>query len=251
MEKKWIKLIRRLQLKKYRKETGLFTVEGAKTVRELLQADFKIQALFYTDLFEKDYPQLIGSKSFFTCRVKTHELTKAGVFKTNQAAIAVAAIKKEKSLRVANEIVLVLDQIRDPSNLGAILRVADWYGIKKVVCSETSADLYNPKVLTASMGSFCRTRVYYADIAAFLKSKQGNISIFGTFIQGKNIHKCLFPKQAIIVFGNESRGISKELLQYIDQKISIPKYGGAESLNVAVAFGVICDNVKRGINNVK
>ena len=246
MEKKWLKLIRQLQLKKYRKEKGLFIAEGAKTVYELLQSDFKVEALFYTDLFEKDYPYLIHSKNITAYQVKADELAKAGSFKTNRAAIAIAAIKNRKDLSIRNEIIWALDDVRDPGNLGTILRTADWYGFNKIICSETSADLYNPKVLPLPWDPFVVPKSIIPIFVFFLQSNRGSIPIFGAFTHGKDIHRFSFPSRAIIVLGNESRGIREELVPYIDQKIGIPKYGEAESLNVAVAAGVICDNIRRG-----
>jgi RNA methyltransferase, TrmH family len=146
-----------------------------------------------------------------------------------------------------NEFVLVLDDIRDPGNLGTILRIADWYGIKKVICSENTVDFYNPKVISASMGSFTRIKIYYSEISKYIENidKKVNIEIIGTFLNSENVHRFDFPTSGYIVLGNESNGISTEVEKYITKKITIPRFGHAESLNVGIATAVVLDNLKR------
>jgi TrmH family RNA methyltransferase len=147
------------------------------------------------------------------------------------------------------EYVLVLDDIRDPGNLGTIIRIADWYGITKIICSLTTTDWYNPKVIAASKGSFTRVRGYYVELDMYLEkvrtTEQGT-RIYGTFLEGKNIHQTTFAEAGYIVMGNESNGISPSVETFITQKITIPRFGGAESLNVGIAAAVVLDNWRRG-----
>jgi TrmH family RNA methyltransferase len=147
----------------------------------------------------------------------------------------------------ADEFVLVLDDIRDPGNLGTILRIADWYGIKKVICSETTVDFYNPKVVSASMGSFTRILVYYSEISEYFENieKNKNTEIIGTFLNSENVHHFDFPSSGYIVLGNESNGIGSEVEKVITKKITIPRFGEAESLNVGIATAVVLDNLRR------
>jgi TrmH family RNA methyltransferase len=133
----------------------------------------------------------------------------------------------------------VLDDIRDPGNLGTMIRTADWYGVKHIIASEESADFYNPKVLSATMGSFCRVQVFYTDIESYLRMVRR--PVYGTFLDGLDVHQVNFKEGGLIVIGNESNGISQSIEKLVTQKITIPRYGNAESLNAAIATGVILD----------
>jgi TrmH family RNA methyltransferase len=137
----------------------------------------------------------------------------------------------------------VLDDIRDPGNLGTILRIADWYGIRKLICSSSTADVYNPKVISASKGSFTRVEWYYCELNAYLKER--SVPVYGAFLDGANVHTHGFEKSGYIVLGNEANGISFEVEQLVSQRITIPRFGGAESLNVGIATAIICDNLRR------
>ncbi|MCF1752694.1 TrmH family RNA methyltransferase [Mariniradius sediminis] len=246
LSKNTLKFIKSLQQKKFRIEEQSFFVEGAKSVLELLGSDFEVTHLLYTDRFLDHHPKaLYGFKGdAYSVTEKTLEM--AGSLQTNDAALAVARMKENVpfSLR-QNEWVLALDDVRDPGNLGTIIRIADWYGIKKVVMSLETADLYNPKVLQASMGSFTRIRFFYTDLEAFLP--QSKLPLFGAFLDGESVYTSRFPNGGILVMGNESKGISSRLEKCIQHKVTIPRFGNAESLNVAVATAVICDNILRQI----
>ena len=153
-------------------------------------------------------------------------------------------MKPNNAISVSDqEFVLVLDDIRDPGNLGTIIRTADWYGIHKIVASVETADFYNPKVISATMGSFTRVSIFYTDLPQYLSGIKHRI--FGAFLNGKNIHEVSFAPGGLVVIGNESRGISATLNSYITDKITIPRYGEAESLNAAIATAIICDNLRR------
>jgi len=247
ISKKWQKLINSLQYKKYRKEENLFLVEGSKSVIELLESDFKIKMIFYTDIFAKKYkiPSFIPSEI-----LSITELKSISLLENNQEVLAVVEQKNIRdeinTVDIRNGIILALDSIQDPGNLGTIIRIADWYGINKIVCNEETVDFYNPKVIAASMGSFTRVSMYYTNLLVFLQNEfqQGN-TIYGTLLDGDSIYEVELKKFGIILMGNEANGISKQLFQYITQRIRIPKIGKAESLNVGIATAVVLDNFFR------
>jgi TrmH family RNA methyltransferase len=158
--------------------------------------------------------------------------------------LAVVECKNSELPAIAdNELILVLDQVGDPGNLGTIIRVADWYGIKQIICSPDCADFYNPKVIAATMGSFARVKISHTNLIEYLS--QQTKPVYGAFLEGKNIHKSKLSDSAFIVMGSESHGISQAVGKYITDKITIPAFGQAESLNVAMATGIILDNFKR------
>ena len=247
LSKNTLKFIKSLQQKKFRNEEQSFFVEGAKSVHELLESDFEVTHLLYTDRFLGNHPKAIADYKGEAYQVTEKTLEMAGSLQTNDAALAVAKMKENAPFSVRqNEWVLALDDVRDPGNLGTIIRIADWYGINKILMSPETAELYNPKVLQASMGSFTRIRFFYTDLEAFLP--QSKLPSFGAFLDGESVYTSRFPKGGILVMGNESRGISARLEKFIQRKVTIPRFGNAESLNVAVATAVICDNILRQIS---
>ncbi|MDH5474112.1 MAG: RNA methyltransferase [Cyclobacteriaceae bacterium] len=239
-----LKEIKSLQLKKNRTQQQRFLVEGAKSVLELVDSDFKIEHLLCTkEFFDKNYfnESNLGDKIHV---VSEKQLVSIGTFKSNSLALAVAKIKPNIELQVgSNELSLVLDDVRDPGNLGTIIRIADWYGIKNIIVSETTADMYNPKVINATMGSFGRVNIFYTHLPSYLENYNGNV--FGTFMEGKNIHTNRIKGEGLVIMGNESNGISEEVEKFVTEKITIPKFGVAESLNVAVATAIVCDNLRK------
>ncbi|HSZ24919.1 MAG TPA: RNA methyltransferase [Cytophagaceae bacterium] len=238
------KFIKSLQIKKFRTEYKQFLVEGTKSIIELINSDFVINELFVTEKFLDDFNFILQKKKIKTTVVKENELNNISSFSTNNSALAICATKENEPLLIQKEEwVIVLDEIKDPGNLGTIIRIADWYGIQKIICAETTADFYNPKVISSSMGSFTRVRIYYCDLQNFLAS--ANLPVFAADLEGKDVHTFHFPKGGYLLMGNESDGLSKEVRKYITEKIHIPKYGYAESLNVAIATAIICDNIKR------
>lgn len=246
ISKAWQTRLRALHQKKHRQEQGLFFVEGAKNVLELLRSDFETEIVFATPAFHKENERLLAAQTLRLEEATPDDLVKVGTFTTNNAALAVARTKNFPELKPdAGEWVLVLDDIRDPGNLGTILRVADWYGLTKVVCSDTTADFYNPKVLTASMGSFARVAVWYGALEAYFQRHRG-VPVFGTFLDGQSLHDIAFPAAGFLVIGNESHGIGAAVEPFISQKITIPRFGGAESLNAGIATAVVLDNWSRG-----
>lgn len=243
--KNQIKYINSLQQKKFRLEHQSFVVEGAKSVIELLKSDFEMELLFLTKSFFEENQSLLHNLLLQPEIVETSELERLGSFSSNNAALAVVKTKENVEILISEkEYALILDDIRDPGNLGTIIRVADWYGITKIICSTSTVDLYNPKVINATMGSFTRTSLYYTDIEDFIKKQKMNV--YGTLLDGENIHKIDFTNSGYVVIGNEANGISEKITKLITHKITIPKFGGAESLNAGIATAVVLDNIFRG-----
>ena len=242
--KNQIKYINSLQQKKFRSEHQSFIVEGAKSVLELLKSDFELELLFVTQEFFNNYEEILQKLPIQVELVNQQELEKAGYYSSNNAALAVAKTKENEELLVGeNEYALILDDIRDPGNLGTIIRVGDWYGIHKIICSHSTVDFYNPKVIAATMGSFTRTKLYYTDLEEFI-NKQSS-PIYGTLLNGNNIHQTKFAKSGYIIIGNEANGISEGVEKLVTDKITIPSFGGAESLNAGIATAVVLDNLRR------
>jgi TrmH family RNA methyltransferase len=238
-----LKYIKSLQLKKYRTQEQCFVVEGAKSVAELLNSDFEITLVAATEEFAKQFEQQLLSRKVEVIPAHERELSSVGSLQTNSAAIAVAKMKHFPPPVVSpRDLVLALDNIRDPGNVGTILRTADWFGVTTVVASEETADFYNAKTIGATMGSFCRVRVHYVSLPDFL----ANVPvIFGTFLEGEDIHGISGVAGGVIVIGNEANGISAEVARRVTHRVTIPKYGNAESLNAAMATAIVLDNLRR------
>jgi len=248
MTRNWQKLVKQLQQKKFRKQEGLFVVEGTKSVIELLQSDIQIEAIFGTSNFAKELEvnPALSQKGQDLQETDANTLGKVGSFNTNDGALAVAKIQPNEPISPENGYLLALDDVRDPGNLGTLIRIADWYNFKGIICSETCADWYNPKTIASSMGSFTRIRGYYCPLPEYLNTHSEQTPIYGAFMNGQNVHSISFPESGILVLGNESNGISEETSKQIKFPITIPRFGQAESLNVAMAGAIIADNVRRG-----
>ncbi|HQQ98553.1 MAG TPA: RNA methyltransferase [Cyclobacteriaceae bacterium] len=238
------RFIKQLQVKKYRLAEQSFIVQGAKAVQETLLSSFEVTILAATPQFLSSLaPELLRrAKEVF--EVTESELSSLGSVESNAAALAVVKMKKAVPASLGpQEYGLILDDIRDPGNLGTIIRTADWYGIRQVVASPETADCYNPKVISATMGSFLRVNFNYEPLVEFVA--QHKLPFLGAFLDGADVHAFRFPPSGWIVVGNESRGISEELSKHITQRITIPRYGQAESLNASVATAIILDNLRR------
>jgi len=244
ISQKWSKLIRALQQKKYRKTEGLFVVEGEKAVLEVLASSWQVQALFATDDFLQRHATAAQAAAM-QHSASADELAAVGSFQTNDAALAVVTLPEWPALTAApSGWSLMLDQINDPGNLGTLIRIADWYGIGHIICSPDTVDAFNPKVIASAKGSFLRVQLHYQALAPLLQQTQ--VPVFGAYLGGENLHQMVqMPDQGILVLGNEAKGISHELGELITQKITIPAFGGAESLNVGIAGAVILDNIRR------
>lgn len=244
LSKNTVKFIKSLHQKKYRLESGKFFVEGEKSVVEVLQSSFTVDLLLVTQEFAEKHAVLLRGKEFEVLFVTPNQLEQLGLYQSNDAALAVVQMKPNRAFfPEEGELILALDEVRDPGNLGTIIRIADWYGIKKLIFSTHTAEFYNPKVIQSSMGSFTRVQFYYGDLAqAFQEWK---LPVYGAFLEGESIHELTNPIPGVILLGNESQGISKEVEKWVSNKITIPSFGKAESLNVAIATAIFCDNFKR------
>lgn len=219
-------------------------VEGGKSVLEVLQSDFSIAELYTTEAFYKANESVFDIARIQPQFVSEKELVQAGTLQSNSAALAMVRLPDyELSNPLPTEFVIALDDVRDPGNLGTIIRIADWYGIGKVYCSAETTDAFAAKVVQSCMGSLTRVKVFYVDLPAFIAGLI--LPVYGALLHGKNIYEERFLQPGVILMGNESNGISAELLPLVTHPITIPGHGGAESLNVAVATAVVCDNLRR------
>jgi len=253
LSKNKIKFIQSLSRKKIRDQENVFLVEGNKMVLEAIscQLNVKLVAGIVSFLSENDI-QTSFATEVITCTEE--ELRKASLLKNPQQALAVIE-KPSEALNfsvLAQEFSLALDFIQDPGNLGTIIRIADWFGIKHIICSPDTVDCYNPKVIQASMGAIFRVKIHYADLKEVIQKAAANdLPVFGTFLKGENIYHTVLPPNGILVMGNEGNGISKEVERLIDHKIHIPSFQtvqtGSESLNVATATAICCSEFKRRI----
>jgi TrmH family RNA methyltransferase len=239
-----IKWAKSLQVKKYRQEEQCFIVQGTKGVQELLQSSFQVEWLAATEDILNGMSNQLLKKAKEVSTVSVKELEAMSSFQSNETVLAVARMKTMEVPRSTDkEYLLALDDIRDPGNLGTIIRTADWFGIHKIVASLQTADFYNPKTISATMGSFCRVEVAYTDLPKYLATCQ--VPIYGAFLQGRSVHLEKFGKSGVVVVGNESNGISEAVEKLIRNRIFIPGAGKAESLNAAIATGIILDNIFR------
>jgi TrmH family RNA methyltransferase len=239
VSKNQIKLITSLQLKKYRNQHQLFIAEGVKVIQELLQSNFVLEHLYVTDTIFDDVS--IAQKTI----IDERELKKISALSTPSSCLAVFKIPLQSTIDEKG-LIIALDSIRDPGNLGTIIRLCDWFGVKDLVCSEETVDVYNPKVVQASMGSIARVNVNYLDLNNFISSI--TLPVFGTFMDGKSIYTQQLPSEGILVFGNEANGISPVLEKNIKNKIAIPRFGNiqkTESLNVATAAAIFLSEFRR------
>lgn len=234
-----IKLIKSLAQKKYRHQLGLFVVEGVKGINEFLNSDFKLQKLYTTNPIFKIPEEYI-------IEISENELKKISSLKTPNTALAIFYIPEAIEINT-NALIIALDDVRDPGNLGTIIRLCDWYGIEDLICSSNTVDCYNPKVVQATMGSLSRVNITYLDLENFMSSIN-SVSIFGTFMEGDNIYSSNLTENGIIVLGNEANGISKEIKARVNKQITIPQFGHnkqTESLNVANAVAIVLSEFRR------
>lgn len=247
LSKNRIKFLKSLQQKKIRKEEKLFLAEGEKIVVEILKSDAIITELYATDLFLDKYQQLLQTKKINIIEANAKDLTQIGYLQTNDfAAILMPFLPEKKIIPDNNSLTLVLDTIQDAGNFGTIIRIADWFGIQGIVCSLDTVDLYNSKVLAASMASFLRIPIIYQSIEEFLVTNK-TIDIFGAILDGESLYQTKKKMCGILVVGNESKGISKEIEALIPNKIMIPRFGEAESLNVGIATAIFCNHWREKI----
>ena len=232
------KIIQKLQQKKYRNELGLFVVEGKKGILEFVQAGFKVEAIFATSLFSEQLNKLPLTL------ISKEELSKISTLKNPDEGVAIFHQPKRKGI-LQEGLILALDNIQDPGNLGTLIRLCDWFGIETLLCSEQTVDCYNPKVVQASMGSLSRVEVHYLPLAGFLVTC--DLPVYVATLEGENLYTTTFPEDCVIVLGNEANGVSPEVTALANGAITIPRFGRrqqAESLNVAMAGAIIMSQVK-------
>ena len=235
------KLINSLHQKKYRKQQGLFVAEGKKVIQEFLDADLELHSLFSMDKSVFNTPK---EKTFIVSETELKGIT---FLKTPQFALALFYIPNAKLID-SDDLIVALDDVRDPGNLGTIIRLCDWFGITNLVCSDKTVDCYNPKVIQATMGSITRVNITYTNLFDFLSLHKDKVSVYGTFMDGEVIYKESLSKKGIIVMGNEANGISKDITSLVSKKIAIPRFGNTqvtESLNVATATAIILNEFRR------
>lgn len=226
INKSEIKLINSLKRKKFRDELELFVVEGVKNVNELIASDFEMEKIFATSDWE-------GNSDFEAISQKDLER----ISNLSNPNKVLALVKKKKDLSIDyNSTSIVVDNVNDPGNLGTIIRTADWFGINQIICSKESVDAYNPKVVMSTMGSIFRTKIFYCDLTSFFK--ESPLPVYGALLDGNSIYETNFDKSSLLFLGNESHGISEDLIPYINHKTTIPGSGTTESLNLGVSCAI-------------
>lgn len=247
LSKSQISFVKSLHQKKYRKENGLFIIEGIKSIREFIQSPYQIHSIFYTNDQFSLLQQLPANISVF--EVNNTDLSKISTLQTPQGMLALVHIPKNKKINpkdLKNTFTLVLDGIQDPGNLGTIIRTADWFGFKQIICSENTVEAYNPKTVQATMGSLARVNIYYTDLNALTNEIQ--LPIFGALLDGQSIYNTPWGTEALVVLGNEGNGISEKIIEKITYPVTIPRIGAAESLNVAVSAAIFCSEITKNLN---
>lgn len=250
ISKNKIKHISSLKQSKFRKELNEFVVEGEKIVEELLQSDFEIASLFGLEDWVSKFESELETKNIDFNKVSPKELGRISSLKSPNNVLAVVTTPTHPlpEKNDFNELILVLDKIQDPGNLGTIIRTADWFGIKHIICSEDTVDAYNPKVTQSTMGSFLRIKTHYIDLENFFKKEvPKELNIYGALLDGETIYNHKFPGKGILIIGNESKGISDKIAHFVTHRISIPAHQNskAESLNASVAASILMNEFRR------
>ncbi|MCB0480800.1 MAG: RNA methyltransferase [Flavobacteriales bacterium] len=255
LSKNKLKQINALQRKKGRSENGLFLVEGEKMVDELLtqyfgegESVYKITDLYYTLPWKMNHLDELEDADFNCEEVTESELLKISCLSSPNQVLAVVTTPTKMLKPLDEELVLMLDGVRDPGNFGTIIRCADWFGIKYIICSTDCVELYNPKVVQATMGSIFRVNVIYTDLpAAIQKIRRNNPlkPVYGASLVGDNIFNMNLDQNAVLVLGSESHGLREDVKEMLTREVMIPRFGQGESLNVAIAAAILCSEFKR------
>ncbi len=258
MTKADIQLVRSLEDKRTREEAGLFVAEGEKLVREILASDFAVRKIYTVDsslTFRNDnirHPDRARQGDEGSQLISPKEMERASHLKTPTDVLALVEIPRRRldPATLKNSLTLALDGVQNPGNIGTIIRLADWFGIRDVMCSADCADCWNPKVVQATMGAITRVSVHYGRLESMLSATCiYKWPVFGTFLEGENIYDASLPPEGVIVLGSEGRGISPEIERLVTRKLFIPPFprenSGSESLNVAVAAAIVCSEFRR------
>ena len=244
LSKSNISLLQSLQHKKFRREHGLFLVEGYKSVTEFINSAYQIEAVYHTAAIAPKMLKLSQKMNFQ--EISSAILEKISALKTPADIIAVVKIPQWPVLNYTTlnkKFSIVLDGIQDPGNMGTIIRTADWFGIENIICSEDCVEVYNPKVVQATMGSLSRINVHYVDLASVLSETK--LPVYGALLDGENIYSTNFGNEGLVVMGNEGNGLTEKVKQLVTKAITIPGAGNAESLNVAIATAIFCSEINR------
>ena len=245
ISKNQIKFVRQLEQKKYRQKEGLFVAEGPKVVGDLLRHGWQPKALYATSAWEG----VSGMTGSGMVQVSAEELQRLSFLQHPQQVLAVFPMPENREMPPLKQgrLYLALDAVQDPGNLGTIIRIADWFGINTIYCSQDTADVWNPKVVQATMGSIARVSLYYTDLPQVLKSAE--VPVYGTLLDGEDIYSQSLSSDGIIVMGNEGNGLSAPVRELVDRKLLIPSFNSspdmAESLNVAIATAITCSEFRR------
>lgn len=245
ISKNLIKLIKSLEQKKFRLREKLFVAEGPKVVGDIMVSKRPQRLIATRQWYEKHQIEE-------DVLVAEEELRKVSFLQHPQEVIALFPLPEISSFdnnSLQNDLVLALDDVQDPGNLGTIIRLADWFGIEQIICSLGTADAFSPKVVQATMGSIARVNLHYTDLPSFLENLGDGFPIYGTFLNGTNVYEQELSKSGVIIMGNEGKGISKEVERYVNKRLFIPSYPAerptAESLNVAIATAITCAEFRR------
>lgn len=249
ISKNQIKYIHQLELKKFRKQEGLFIAEGHKVVGDLLRAGFKPRQIFAVQDWITDNSSQLSVLDSQLSEVNLEELTRLSLLQHPQQVLALFPIPDEQPIpSPKNALSILLDNVQDPGNLGTIIRIADWFGIDTIYCSLGTVDAWNPKVVQATMGSIARVHIKYVDPQLLFDSLPDKFPVYGTFLDGDNIYTQQLSQQGIIVMGNEGNGISDAVRSRVTHKLLIPDFhkgDTADSLNVAIATAITCSEFRR------
>lgn len=249
ISKAQIKHVSSLKLLKFRKAKAEFVIEGEKMLHELLMSNYQIKTVYALPEWLGANTGLIASRNIDAEKVTQKELERISSFKTPNQVLAVVTIPKQNSQNINfDDLILVLDDIQDPGNLGTMIRTAEWFGVEQIICSMDTVDVFNSKVIQSTMGSVFRAKIHYTDLAKFFAEKLlENIPVYGALLNGKNLYEQKLTKNGILVIGNESKGISKEITKFITNPISIPAHANssAESLNASVAAAVLMNEFRK------
>lgn len=244
ISKNQLKLVKALKLKKKREENALFVAEGSKTVSDILDSDLKVMQLYAN---EQWFSRHAIPESISCTVVDERSLQQMSFLKTAQEVLALVHMPEQRAGLSDDKLILALDGVRDPGNMGTIIRLADWFGVSQVICSNDCVDLYNPKTVQATMGSIARVSVCYTELAKELQDKkEEGYQCFSAVLGGGNMYTEPFNKKLVLVMGNESNGVRPDVMALTDKQISIPNFGtGAiDSLNVAMACSVILSEIR-------
>ncbi|MFA6367900.1 MAG: RNA methyltransferase, partial [Bacteroidales bacterium] len=237
------------KLAKFRNQDEVFVVEGVKMVDELLRSNHTIEMICATKNWIEEHKKIASQINLNIQEIKTQDLERISSLTTPNQVLAIVKRKESKPIELKSQLVIALDEIKDPGNLGTIVRIADWFGIENIICSENTVDIYNPKAIQATMGSLFRINITYNNLFQYLQTIPSSHPIYGTIIEGgKNIYQENLRQEGIIVIGSESHGISQEIKQLITHPLTIPSFSkeqGPESLNASIATSIICSEFRR------